>query len=55
MVTIVTREEWGARPRKKPETASFSPWLGGSVIPHLGPGKQAQSHHGDCYAHMRDI
>ncbi|MFD7867155.1 N-acetylmuramoyl-L-alanine amidase [Streptomyces sp. NPDC059783] len=55
MVTIVSREEWGAKPRKKPETDSFSPWLGGTIIHHLGPGKQAQSHHDDCYAHMRDI
>ncbi|GAA2622745.1 hypothetical protein GCM10010425_17090 [Streptomyces spororaveus] len=55
MLTIVTREEWGARPRKKPETLSFSPWRGGVVVHHLGPGKEAQSRHDDCAAHVRDI
>ncbi|MEO3974719.1 N-acetylmuramoyl-L-alanine amidase [Streptomyces sp. CAU 1734] len=55
MVQIVRREEWHARPRKKPETASFTPWLGGFVIHHLGGGLKLQSRHDDCYAHVRDV
>ncbi|MEU5159698.1 N-acetylmuramoyl-L-alanine amidase, partial [Streptomyces sp. NPDC020875] len=55
MVQIVTREEWHAVPRKTPETRSFTPWLGGFAIHHLGKGLKLQSRHDDCYGHVRDI
>ncbi|MFD4142823.1 N-acetylmuramoyl-L-alanine amidase, partial [Streptomyces sp. NPDC058572] len=56
MVYIVPRSTWGAQPPKQPLEGSWTPWNGGVVIHHHGPGGgyPKASHH-DCYRQVWDI
>ncbi|MEU8264016.1 peptidoglycan-binding domain-containing protein [Micromonospora sp. NPDC048999] len=56
MVYIVPRSAWRAVPPKQPITDPWTPWLGGVVIHHHGPGSGfPKANHQDCYQQVWDI